>query len=58
MWRHFNILGKTRDNKRENEICDEVIRLLKQKMGSAGNFYKRSHEKDYEVDDVVARESK
>mmetsp|Transcript_40927 Transcript_40927/g.73781 ORF Transcript_40927/g.73781 Transcript_40927/m.73781 type:complete len:1370 (-) Transcript_40927:68-4177(-) len=56
MWRHFNILGKTRDNKRENEICDQVLRLLKQKMGSAGNFYKRSHEKNYEVDDVVARE--
>eukprot|EP00571_Detonula_confervacea_P010596 CAMPEP_0172305424 /NCGR_PEP_ID=MMETSP1058-20130122/6717_1 /TAXON_ID=83371 /ORGANISM="Detonula confervacea, Strain CCMP 353" /LENGTH=1376 /DNA_ID=CAMNT_0013017021 /DNA_START=256 /DNA_END=4386 /DNA_ORIENTATION=+ len=56
MWRHYNILGITRDKERENEVCDDVFKLLKQKMGNGGKFLKRSSEMDFEMDDVAARE--
>ena len=59
MYRHFNILGKTRDRQRENEVCDDVVILLKQKMGEEGKFLKCSNDgRNFVVDDAAARESK
>lgn len=59
MWRQFNILGKERDTERENEVCDDVFELFKQKLGrGGGKFFKGSHGDVFEVDDATARGSK
>merc|ERR1712194_233789 len=54
--KHYNNLGIERHGKREKKACDEVLVLLKQKMGNAGRFFKGSLDKYYQVDDVAARE--
>ena len=58
MWRHYRILGKTRDSGREAEIGSEIFSLFKQKLGENGNFFKRVHDQDVVVNDDKALASK
>ena len=59
MYQHFNFLPQNRDKEKENEVCDEVFHLFKQKMGEGGKFYKSPPGgSTFEVTDEKARQSK
>ena len=59
MYQQFNFLPKDRDKEKENEVCDGVFHLFKQKMGEGGKFYKSSPGgSTFEVTDEKARQSK
>lgn len=58
MWRHFNLLGTTRDTEKEKKTCNRVFRLFKDRMGDDGSFFKCVSDKNIVVDDSAARESK
>ncbi len=54
MWRHYRILGKTRDSGRELRIGNDVFAIFQQKMGQTGRFFKRAQNQDFEVNDEIA----
>ncbi len=58
MWRHYRILGKTRDSDRELRIGNEIFAIFQQKMGRTGRFFKRAQDQDFEVNDEIALLSK
>ena len=58
MWKHYRILGKTRDGAREVRIGNDIFTIFKQTMGRNGRFFKRAQDQDFEVDDETALASK
>ncbi|KAL7553987.1 hypothetical protein ACHAWF_017342 [Thalassiosira exigua] len=54
MWKHYRMLGKSKDSDRETEIGNEIFCSFKRQMGSNSKFFKRAHDQDIEVDDVMA----
>ena len=54
MWKYYRILGKDKDTDRKNQIGNEVLSLLKQRLGTSGKFFKRMGNEDFEVDSKVA----
>ena len=54
MWKHYRMLGKTRDSDREIQIGNDIFNIFRQQMGKTGRFFKRAQYQDFEVDDETA----
>lgn len=53
MWKHFRILGKTKDLDL-SKIGNEILVEFKQQMSSNGRFYRRERDQEIEIDDDKA----
>lgn len=58
MWKHYRLLGKTRDSDREAQIGNEIFSTFKQSLSRSGRFFKRAQDQDFEVNDETALASK
>jgi hypothetical protein len=54
MWRHFRMLGKTRDKVTETRIGNEIFSMFKQDMGESGIFLKYEGARVVELNDEKA----